>query len=356
MSDPFTSYETGLKRLLERLGSDHPRYADALVYQQRLQENIAQARGYGDTETRRAERAQIVDGLNRLALEAVNTSFNELCGLGQDEPVLTVLIEPPDSPPPPSPPTLLTEEPPVTIPRRTWGLLALLVFDFCLVILWGWCLIGDQPNLMAYLQTVFTIVGVLFTIAAVIFVMRRPVTLESVLHCLGTNRGWRYIILGLSIFIFVATLLFWPLGWVGKCRHPPPTPTNTPTAIVSLTPTLAITPTSTPDCSDVQVSYLELDLLTGTSQYPENGVIKLTRTDIAKNLTGRAVLTIPNVAGGCMCKWGWWINGSKSSDNLSKRAENCSFSIDIPDQVTRIQLRLTVDSKQLSLFTIEVSE
>jgi hypothetical protein len=79
MSDPFTSYETGLKRLLERLGSDHPRYADALVYQQRLQENIAQARQYGDTETRRAERVQILDSLNRITQESLNMPFNALC-------------------------------------------------------------------------------------------------------------------------------------------------------------------------------------------------------------------------------------------------------------------------------------
>jgi len=78
-ADTFTSYETGLIRLLKRLGSDHPRYADALVYQQRLLENIAQSRRYGDTEARRAERAQIVDALNWLALDAVAMSFNELC-------------------------------------------------------------------------------------------------------------------------------------------------------------------------------------------------------------------------------------------------------------------------------------
>ncbi len=73
------SYEVGVRQLLEYLSSDHPLYADALVYQQRLQENIAQARKYGDTETHRAERAQIVDRLNQLALETVGVSFNDLC-------------------------------------------------------------------------------------------------------------------------------------------------------------------------------------------------------------------------------------------------------------------------------------
>ena len=78
MSDTFTSYETGLSLLLKRLGHAHPRYAEALTLQARLLENLARVRRYGDTETGRAERAQIVDALNRLALEAVGRSFNAL--------------------------------------------------------------------------------------------------------------------------------------------------------------------------------------------------------------------------------------------------------------------------------------
>jgi len=78
MKDVFTQYETGLTRLLERLGKGHPRYAEALTLQSRLLENIAQARRYGDAETRRAERAQIVDALNRLALETVEVSLGDL--------------------------------------------------------------------------------------------------------------------------------------------------------------------------------------------------------------------------------------------------------------------------------------
>lgn len=81
MTDAFAPYETGLTRLLERLGSDHPRCAEALTLQSRLLENVAQARLHGDTEARRAERAQIVGVLNQLALEAVGVSFNELGGI-----------------------------------------------------------------------------------------------------------------------------------------------------------------------------------------------------------------------------------------------------------------------------------
>jgi len=78
MGDPWSQYEAGLNRLLTRLGQDHPRYTEALVLQQRLLENLGRVRLYGDTETNRAERAQIFAVLNRLTLEAVGSSFNDL--------------------------------------------------------------------------------------------------------------------------------------------------------------------------------------------------------------------------------------------------------------------------------------
>lgn len=78
VTDIFSSYECGLEELLERLGKDHPRHAEALTLQSRLLENIAQTRRYGDTEIHRAERAQVVDALNNLALQAIHSSFNEL--------------------------------------------------------------------------------------------------------------------------------------------------------------------------------------------------------------------------------------------------------------------------------------
>lgn len=109
-------------------------------------------------------------------------------------------------------------------PRRAWRLLALLSLDFGLIILWGWCLLGDQTNLMAYLQTVFTIVGALVAIVAIVVMTRRPVVLENVLRRLGTDKRWMYGIPVLTVAFIAITLLFWPLGWVGKCC-PPPTPT-----------------------------------------------------------------------------------------------------------------------------------
>ena len=54
--DVYSPYEAGLRQLLDQLGPDHPRYADALTYEQRLTENINQSRLSGDTETRRSER------------------------------------------------------------------------------------------------------------------------------------------------------------------------------------------------------------------------------------------------------------------------------------------------------------
>lgn len=78
MTDLFSGYERGVEILLERLGKEHHRYAEGLVLQLSLMENIVQTRRYGDTETQRAERARIVDALNRIAMECLNISFNEI--------------------------------------------------------------------------------------------------------------------------------------------------------------------------------------------------------------------------------------------------------------------------------------
>jgi hypothetical protein len=85
--DSFTRYEQGLKRLRDRVGSGtdmgtgHPRMLELLTLEQRLQDNIAQFRQAGDTDTRRSERVEIIRELNRFALSitANETSFNDLC-------------------------------------------------------------------------------------------------------------------------------------------------------------------------------------------------------------------------------------------------------------------------------------
>ncbi|MCB8924091.1 MAG: phosphotransferase [Ardenticatenaceae bacterium] len=77
--DIFSVYENGLNRMLAQVGPDHPRYSEVLVYQQRLTENISRARRFGDTNLRQADRAEIIDQLNELALATMGVSFNKLC-------------------------------------------------------------------------------------------------------------------------------------------------------------------------------------------------------------------------------------------------------------------------------------
>ena len=50
----LTSYEIGLGRIFEQVTKDHSRYSEALVYQQRLRDNISDSSLYGDTEILRA--------------------------------------------------------------------------------------------------------------------------------------------------------------------------------------------------------------------------------------------------------------------------------------------------------------
>ncbi len=80
-TDTFSAYQAGLRQLLEKLGGGHAGYDEALTYQQRLEENISQARLHGDNETLRTERSRVLHSLNKLAMAELGTSFNELCGL-----------------------------------------------------------------------------------------------------------------------------------------------------------------------------------------------------------------------------------------------------------------------------------
>ncbi|GEM_PF-3028849 len=76
--DALTSYEIAAEHLLAQLGPDSPHRGPALVLQSRLTENIKHTRLYGDNETRRSERAQIVDALNRIAVEALGVEIYPL--------------------------------------------------------------------------------------------------------------------------------------------------------------------------------------------------------------------------------------------------------------------------------------
>jgi hypothetical protein len=77
--DVFSCYEDGLRSFNAQLDKQHPRYSDFLVYQQRLQENIAQARRYGNNDTLQSGRAEIIDQLNSVGQSVLGVSFNELC-------------------------------------------------------------------------------------------------------------------------------------------------------------------------------------------------------------------------------------------------------------------------------------
>ncbi len=78
MTESTSRTEAGLKLFLQKIGQDHPDYTTLLVYQGRLRDNAAQQK-YGDTEILRAERNQIRDALNELALRLLAVSFEDLC-------------------------------------------------------------------------------------------------------------------------------------------------------------------------------------------------------------------------------------------------------------------------------------
>jgi hypothetical protein len=92
MNDAFTPYERGLREFQQRLGEQHERLLDFLNYEHQLCTNIQQARDDGETPILSADRNRIVRQLNTLALETVGISFNEMCGLGRREPVITIPI------------------------------------------------------------------------------------------------------------------------------------------------------------------------------------------------------------------------------------------------------------------------
>lgn len=77
--DAYSPYEHGVRQLLNQLGTHHVCYDEVQTYQQRLVENINLSRRYGDSETRRADRAALLEWLNGLALNTLNTTFERLC-------------------------------------------------------------------------------------------------------------------------------------------------------------------------------------------------------------------------------------------------------------------------------------
>jgi len=74
----YSLYEAGVHELLSRIGPKHRLYSNALVYQERLHENIKQSRSQ-DTDALQAERRRIINELNKLAVCVLGTSLSELC-------------------------------------------------------------------------------------------------------------------------------------------------------------------------------------------------------------------------------------------------------------------------------------
>ncbi len=91
----YAAYESGLEMLKNRLGRNHPRISEFHIYEQRLRENILHTQRYGSTETLKSERNEIVTHLNELAMETINTPFNDLMAqqnhTSNDNPRLDIL-------------------------------------------------------------------------------------------------------------------------------------------------------------------------------------------------------------------------------------------------------------------------
>jgi|GEM_PF-4343352 len=88
MKDPFQAYKKGMARLLETMGKNHPREAEARTLQRRLEENIWKAQTIGDDDGSRARRAEILYNLDQFAKEEINQNFDQLCSSGDDPPTL----------------------------------------------------------------------------------------------------------------------------------------------------------------------------------------------------------------------------------------------------------------------------
>jgi formylglycine-generating enzyme required for sulfatase activity/energy-coupling factor transporter ATP-binding protein EcfA2 len=79
-----TNFERGLTELKSRLRAGHPdRLLDFSTLEARLLDNLHYERQHGTTEAMRATRSQVLRELNRLAMDTLGITFNDLCkGVG----------------------------------------------------------------------------------------------------------------------------------------------------------------------------------------------------------------------------------------------------------------------------------
>lgn len=75
IGDLYSAYEQGLEKLAEQVGQN----LEMLTYEQQLRENIGQTRRHGDNGERVSRRSEIIEQLNRLAIQKAGQSFNDLC-------------------------------------------------------------------------------------------------------------------------------------------------------------------------------------------------------------------------------------------------------------------------------------
>jgi len=311
---------------------------------------------------------KVVGGSVLVVLELPQAAADRLLSLHQSKELVMpgfqvesvkILGKPPTHPKPaPSP-----------MPWQTWLFTVSLVADLVLVFILGWQLVGDNPNLLAYLQIVFGVVGVIVTFLVAYIAVRRPLFADEILYRFGTDRRVQVSIAIVTSLLIISVLSIPETGIpiptptatgtptstttptsTPTLTIPPPTQTSTPT----LTPTL--TPTPTPDCRGVQVAYLELFPSTERAQreYPDkNDAIDITIEDIdgLQNLFGEAVLTNTNLIDGCTCNWLRKVGDSW--EPIDSQIGGCSFLIEVPDQVTVMHLWLTVGGQTKLIVKIQ---
>lgn len=85
-------YNLGLD-ILKQLAKGTDWYLDFATKEARLRENLAARDRYGDTPTRKAERAKCIELLNELTLRHLGTSFNDLCTGEIPSPPVQIKVE-----------------------------------------------------------------------------------------------------------------------------------------------------------------------------------------------------------------------------------------------------------------------
>jgi hypothetical protein len=179
-------YERGLAELKRRLEAEHSdRLVEFSTLEARLRENLAADQRFGSSETVRAERARIIGELNRLSLDTIGISFNDLCS----KPVLK-----PPQPQPLTPnrsePALSPQPSPPRHPARTAkAMLALLVVDLVLALVLAWRLFGARSDVLTYVQAVTGLLGLVLQIVLVFVAFRvREMSIPDVINALATRR------------------------------------------------------------------------------------------------------------------------------------------------------------------------